>query len=58
MRWIVNYFRQVFCKHDFHFEEGLVRRLDEWGDIRYVGMSVYKRCKKCGYESTRDKWDK
>ena len=56
MRWIVNYFRQVFCKHDFEYDEVWMTKGDGFGGIGYRGEVVYKRCKKCGYESSRNKW--
>lgn len=48
MRWLINYIRQCFCKHDWHFEEA-------WYEVKgdFIGTKkdekVYMRCKKCGY---------
>lgn len=56
MRRIVNYIRQVFCKHDFECNEGWITRFDRFGGVSYRGEVIYKRCKKCGYECTRNKW--
>jgi predicted Zn-ribbon and HTH transcriptional regulator len=46
MRTIVNYIRQIFCKHDWITEEKHVR-----DDMRGDGMKIYMRCKKCGYHT-------
>lgn len=50
MRTIVNYFRQVFCKHDWLIEEG---RVDSY---MRIGAKVYMRCKKCGYHQSHWKF--
>jgi len=47
MRYIINYFRQVFCKHDFLVEEGTVRHHELEGGG--TAQKIYMRCKKCGY---------
>lgn len=40
MRWLVNYIRSLFCRH-------------EWEHIakvtNYIGYTEIYRCKKCGY---------
>ncbi len=54
MRWLVNYFRQVFCEHEFKYEEQWATVKTDFG--KYEGEVVYKRCEKCGYESIRKKW--
>jgi hypothetical protein len=43
MKYIVNYIRQLFCKHDWLTEESKVDH--ECG----TATRVYMRCKKCGY---------
>jgi RNase P subunit RPR2 len=48
MRWIANYFRQVFCKHDWLLEEGLATSSSEFGKSKQ-GVKVSATCKKCGY---------
>lgn len=48
MRWLANYLRQVFCKHDWHIEEIDCEYRNEWGGYK-EGEKVYMRCKKCGY---------
>lgn len=52
---IVNYFRQLFCKHNFEYEEIWMEKTDSFGG-KYIGEVVYRRCKKCGFESSRNKW--
>lgn len=54
MRTIFNYFRQVFCKHTFTYQDAQTikkdpyeRRMSEW---RYV------YCSKCGYHSSHEKF--
>lgn len=47
MRYIINYIRQCFCKHDF---ELLVKNkyCDEHNKHPHKVTYIY-RCKKCGY---------
>lgn len=45
MRTIVNYIRQIFCKHDFEIEEGYVDATWKRGE------KVYLRCEKCAYHT-------
>jgi len=51
MRYLINYLRQAFCKHDFeyHEKEGVT-------DYKGVGTKVYMRCKKCGYHQNHWKF--
>jgi hypothetical protein len=56
MRTIVNYFRQVFCKHDFLVEESHVINHDQDGYITRQGTKVYMRCTKCGYHTNHWKF--
>ena len=47
MRWLADYIRQVFCKHDFEVNE-YSYTVD--GTFSYrQGVKVLLRCKKCGY---------
>lgn len=42
MSWLINYIRQIFCKHDWHIEEKRVNDSDfEGGGV----TKVYMRCK-------------
>ena len=43
MRTLVNYIRQMFCKHEWHIEEKFCN-----GQTR-IDYKVYMRCKKCAY---------
>lgn len=47
MRWLFNYFRQVFCKHDFDFDESFYEERSDFGSRR--GKKISMICKKCGY---------
>jgi hypothetical protein len=51
MRWLINYIRQCFCKHDWSIEQGTVT--DDWGG-RWT--KVYMRCKNCGYHQKHNKF--
>lgn len=48
MRWLINYFRSCFCKHEwellFHTN---VHRADDFSEQTYE-VKTY-RCKHCGY---------
>lgn len=50
MRRLVNYIRQIFCKHDFYVEDGYAEK------ITRKGYRVYMRCKKCGYHNSHWKF--
>lgn len=50
MKWLINYFRQAFCKHDFHIEEKFVNTAFK------DGTKVYMRCKICGHNSNHWKY--
>lgn len=49
MRYIIDYIRQIFCKHDWLIEEMPCQITDYEGKIMRTGEKVYMRCKKCGY---------
>ena len=44
MRWLINYIRSCFCKHDWE----LIFDVFVKGDIETYNCKTY-RCKKCGY---------
>jgi hypothetical protein len=49
MRFLVNYIRQIFCKHDFEKEENY-NCIERFGrEIIQSGTKVSLICKKCGY---------
>lgn len=54
MRRLVNYIRQIFCKHDWITDEGYTQ--SELGSMDRSGMKVYMRCKKCGYHQNHWKY--
>lgn len=49
MIWLSNYFKKVFCKHEFHFDEFKINMKDWDGCVTSVETRVYMRCDKCGY---------
>lgn len=51
MRWLINYFRECFCKHDWHIEELQANLRNFLGD-KASGTRVYMRCNKCGYHKS------
>lgn len=51
MRTIINYIRQIFCKHDFEIEDTFVI-----GGEGKRGTKRYLYCKKCGYHSNHWKY--
>lgn len=46
MRWLINYIRSCFCKHDWEMLKE-VHLYDESGGI--VHAYQFYRCNKCGY---------
>lgn len=48
MRFLLNYVRQIFCKHDWLVEEKYCTNSSDFGDSK-SGIKVYMRCKKCCY---------
>lgn len=57
MRWLINYIRSCFCKHEWE----LLSRANVWNDTDWCGRTVEPynvgtqwtyRCKKCGYCKT------
>jgi hypothetical protein len=45
---LINYLRQVFCKHEFVYEEQYCEHEDNSGTVRQ-GTKVNRTCKKCGW---------
>ena len=52
---IVNYIRQMFCKHDWNIEEERVNH-NGWDGSGGSATKVYMRCKKCGYHAKHCKF--
>lgn len=46
MKWIINYLKQCFCKHEFRFEERQSKRATWYGERE--GLRVSRTCEKCG----------
>lgn len=51
MRWLSNYFRQVFYKHDYQYDEEFCEVKSDFGGQRR-GIKVSLICKKCGYHKS------
>jgi predicted nucleic-acid-binding Zn-ribbon protein len=49
MRWLINYFRQCFCKHEFDREE--IATYASNFDRRPHKIVVHMTCNKCGYHT-------
>lgn len=54
MTYIVEKFRQWFCKHELKYEEKYVEYEGLMGS--HSGTKVYVQCKKCGYHKSYWKW--
>lgn len=53
MRAIVVWFRQIFCNHEWAFEEHrCVERNAYTSAIEREGIKVSKTCKKCSYHKS------
>lgn len=48
MRWLINYIRQMLCKHDFEFIRETRIYSSESDSMPIKSHRIY-RCKKCGY---------
>ena len=48
MRWLINYFRSCFCKHDWELL-GKANMFYDEDDKMSIGMKWTYRCKKCGW---------
>ena len=53
MIWLMNYFRQVFCKHEYTYDETEVT-VTTSGYGKKQGLKISMLCKKCGYH--RNTW--
>lgn len=52
MRTIINYFRSLWCTHDFKYEE---TQYTKWGydnEVIRAGPKVSRTCKKCGWHKS------
>ncbi len=53
MRWLINYFRSAFCKHDWEREEMFAKQMDEFGfETGFSSIMVSATCKKCGWHKS------
>jgi len=50
MRYIANYFRQVFCKHRWAIEE--VHHELNGPIIKRSGIKIFMHCRKCEYHKS------
>ena len=48
MRWLINYVRSLFCKHEWEFIKN-VEYYENPSDRMPVRHTLIYRCKKCGY---------
>lgn len=48
MKWIINYFRECFCKHDWLIDEFEANASTMFG-VEASGTRISMICKKCGY---------
>lgn len=55
MKWLINYFRECFCSHDYEIEEQYCTSSTDFG-VSKQGEKVYLRCKKCGYHKNHWKY--
>lgn len=51
MRYLINYLRSCFCKHEFSYEEMYYRDRDGFGGWTKEAR-VSATCKKCGYHKS------
>lgn len=49
MRWIINYIRSLFCKHEWELVGKTSCYIDWFPKDMPVGYIVVYRCWKCGY---------
>lgn len=50
MKEIVNYFRELFCRHDYIIDEKPCKETNKYGVA--TGIKVSMICKKCGYHKS------
>ena len=51
MRWLVNYFRQAFCRHEWEYAE-IWKKLHDGYRVIHEGMYVSVTCENCGYHKS------
>jgi len=50
MRWLIEYIRSLFCKHDFEYEN---IEASSSSDFHFrEGVKVSRTCRKCGYHKS------
>lgn len=52
MRKLINYIREMFCKHSFKLEESRHSIVDHRGDLVRRGVKVSATCTTCGYHKS------
>ncbi len=52
MRWLINYLRECFCKHDFEITQQKQMRAWVKGWQKTDDIKVFYICKKCGYHKS------
>lgn len=53
MRWLINYIRQCFCKHQFKEKSYSLFKRGETLVVEEVGKMVFLTCIKCGYRKEK-----
>ena len=57
VRWLINYIRECFCKHEFECTTGRIyKHYPNFGESVLVTIATMY-CKKCGYKKTWAKGD-
>jgi len=59
MRWLINYIRSCFCKHEFVTEEANYTKdyYDDWGKkFTSKNVKVSMICNKCAYHKKFNKY--
>ncbi len=59
MRWLINYIRQCFCKHDFDIKEcSAIGFSPVYGEnLKNKIIRVDMLCPKCGYHKAHSKFN-
>lgn len=56
IRWLINYWRQCKCQHDFLIETFELTGAISETERGKINELVYMRCKKCGYHTKHLKY--
>lgn len=56
MRNIVNYLKNLFCKHEFEYEQAEQYKRTNNGEKYRHNILVSRTCKKCGWHKSYEKF--